>query len=510
VGGLGEGEEPRLLTEIPIYPMDVLPTPMRRLVESAGLPPALVGGAALAALAAAIGPRASIEPLAGWHQRAIVWAALLAATGAGKSPSQSLALSPLRDHDAELHVSYRAELDQWLQAPKQSRGPRPRNPTLLGDDTTLEAMARRLDGRDGMMIDADELTALLRGLGQYKSGGSDRGRFLALWTGGPWIYGRVGADAVGTEILIAKPTLVVCGGLQPALHELLGSEDDGLRPRWLPHLAAMPDEPPEDVQPNGTTWRHLLIVELVAARDRARVWSLSGSALEAFRTVQRRWKEQARRGESASLTGALVKADVQLARVVLALAEAEHPARGGEIYRDLVDRAVALVDFSLDCWRALPEQGGMALSMRDERLDRHVDRLVAWLEQHGGKATRRELLRAGAGGVQTADDLDQILQRYVARYPRTISHEEPAHGGRVATVVQAPRRLPSACRIVSTDNVRAKANSPAQPSSQFTGDLEELSETAKLGTDNAGTDNVGTDNDGSTPAPEPSRWEYEL
>ena len=154
------------LGAVPAYPTPVLPEAARRLVragESQGLPAALVGGSAFAAIATAVGPGPEIQPKLDWRERAIFWIANIAPAGAGKSPAQCLAFGPLCERDRQL-----VEGD---------------HPLLLGD-MTVEALARVLNETDGVTLDIDELSMFLRGMGEYKArGGGDRGRWLALWAG---------------------------------------------------------------------------------------------------------------------------------------------------------------------------------------------------------------------------------------------------------------------------------------------------------------------------------------
>jgi hypothetical protein len=419
-----------VLSEIPEYPVDALPRAARGLVEygvKCGLPAALLGGAALAALAGAIGAEAELEIAPAWHERPIVWVPLIAPRGAGKSPSQDLAFAPLRDHDAQLD-------DESEQ-----------RPVRVGD-STLEALARSLKATSGAGIaDLDELVVLLRGLGEYKRGGADRGRFLQLWSGGPWQFTRVGSGGKtnAVDLRIPRPTLVICGGIQPALHDALGGEEDGLRPRWLPHLAPLPDEAgnlASTTAPND--WRSLLGGILLPIRGYRRTWRLTGGATRTFEHYRAEWKRLARGSESASTAAALLKADVHLARVALVLAEGDHPGAGGDIDAETLERAAAIVQFTLNSWRALPEQGSLALSRRDEILDQGITRLTAWLEEHGRQATRRELQRARVAGVRTAGDLDALLGRYQDVYPGTVREEIPERGGLPVVVVKAPYRRP--------------------------------------------------------------------
>jgi hypothetical protein len=445
-----EGNESARLGAIPTYPTCALPDPLRRFIQAgarSGLPAALLGGAALGAVAAAIGPGATLEAWPGWVERPILWVALLAPRGAGKSPSQERAFRPLRDHDAAVWKQYRAELNDYVNDGKD-RGERTADPTVLSADATLEALARRLaDGDGGLTLDLDELTQLLRGLGEYKrGGGGDRGRLLQLWSGAPWRYTRVGTAARSTnavDLLIAQPTLVIVGGLQTALHALLGDEQDGLRPRWLPHVVGMPDQelPAHSDMTIDSEWATLLS-RLLGQRVHARRWRLDANALAIFQAHQEAWKRQARAdGETASTSAALIKADVHLLRVTLVLAEATQPGAGGLVDASLVERAAAIVDFSIDCWRALPESGGMALTHRDEVLDLGVARLADWLEQHGGWAPKSKILTSQVAGVKTAPDRDALLVRYKATYPGTVREVEST-GGRRPVVVFAPPRRP--------------------------------------------------------------------
>lgn len=399
------------LGAIPRYPVEALPAAAQEIVsygERSGLPAALIAGPALGALATAIGPHARTKVSGSWEGRPIVWVAVIAPPGAGKSPGQDLAYAPLHDHDAQLDPD-----DESAQR-------------LLSGDLTLEALARTLHGADeAASLDLDELAVLLRGAGEYKrGGGGDRGRLLSLWSGRRWSYTRVGSGTAtnGIDLHIDHPTLVICGGLQPAVHDLLGGEGDGLRPRWLPHIAPLPEETgdlSEEAVP--AAWQLLLGRDLIPRRDQSRARRLDAAAQTVFTARRRAWKAQAREGvETATVAAALVKADVHLARIALILAEADDPGSDAPITSDQIERAGLIVDYTLDCWRSLPEQGGMALSRRDHTLDEGIARLIPWVEAHGGEVTRRDLQRACVAGARTPADLDALLDRYEASYPGSV------------------------------------------------------------------------------------------
>ena len=410
------------LPAIPAYPTEILPLAARELVrhaKAARIPEALTAGAAIAAMAAAIGPSARLS-IPGWygHQRAILWVALLAEAGVGKSPAQDMGFGPVREYDEKAFQRI-----------------------LLGD-STLESLARDLHAAGGAAaLDLDELVVLLRGLGEYKrGGGGDSGRFLGLWTGSPWRFTRVGGGGREnkTRLHIDKPTLVICGGMQPRLHGLLGGDMDGMRPRWLPHLAAdaWDDEPGQAV---SYTWPAALD-PLLQSRGSDRMWEFDARGQRAFAHYEKVWKRQARSGESPAVSVALQKANVHLGRFALVFAEAEQPGKGGLIGSRLVENAAAEVEFTLDSWRALPDHDSMALTRRDQTLDKGVDALLAWVERREGReATRREIQRAGVAGVRIPSDVDALIGRYAETFPGCVVEHKGASGPS-SKLVRAPER----------------------------------------------------------------------
>lgn len=419
-----DGDSLHALGAVPDYPTNVLPAAARSLVKAGaadGLPRALVAGAALAAMTAAVGAGAQLEVNPRFCVRAILWIPLLAPAGAGKSPAQGLAFRPIRAHDAQLD-------DHGIP--------------VLNGDMTLESLFRILHKSDGTAaLDVDELATFVRGIGEYKRNSGDRGRVLGMWTGDPIRYTRVGSrgtNANGIDLRIPRPTVVICGGLQTKHHDLLGGESDGMRPRWLPHLTQMPKV--GNLPQNGghpADWQSLLAGGLLPIRSDRRTWKLSGPGLKTFNDQRERWKKQARE-EPESVAGALNKADTHLARIALVFAEADAPGRGGEVPADVVERAATVVDFTLDCWRALPEQGSLALSYRDAKLDVGVERLAAWVEERGGQASRRDIQRAHVAGARTANEVDALIGRYRDTYPGRVTEIE--RGGNASVEILAPLR----------------------------------------------------------------------
>lgn len=370
-----EAAEPVVLPGVPRYPVGQLTGALADLVSSTTLPMCLVAGAGLGVLAGLCGPAALRMPDDSVQYPAL-WTALIGPAGAAKSPSLDYASRLVRELDAREHEKYRETLGTWLAVPKKDReGSPPSDPTRRIDDATLESVARWLGRGDGTgLVECDELSGWLQAIGQYRKPGpgGDKGRYLALWSCEPWRYMRVGEDRTGgTDLLIQRPVLSIVGGLQPHLHHLLGDEDSGFRPRWLVHVSPLESAEWAVRKYLPRDWDSA--VRLLYENRDQREWTLAGSALRVWKDASRGWKLQARSGEeSASASRALIKADIQCARIALVIAESLKPGAGGGIPTEAMKCAVAITEYVMDCWRALPGHETFALTFREEKLSRKL------------------------------------------------------------------------------------------------------------------------------------------
>ena len=369
----------------------------------------------------------------------------------------------------------------------------------------MEALGRILNEQDGVTLDIDELSMFLRGMGEYKRRSGDRGRWLSYWSGDPVRVTRVGSGGKPkneVDMYAPRPTVVICGGLQTPHHELLGSEDDGFRPRWLVHLAELMPEPGRlsDLRPPAG-WERLLTGALLPRRHERRGWTLNAAARDTFTTFREGWDREARQGAAGVLAVALRKADIHLLRVALLFAEAEDPGAGGEVGVDAIERAAVVVDFALNCWRALPEQGSLGLSWRHKVLDEGVEKLWVWVEvARGGEATRRELQRAHVAGVRAASDLDALLERYEDTYPNCVVEVVPEHGGLPTRVVHAPARRPVLAPVSPLATVGEAVAARPRP--------DGLDATVAAG-DNGTGDSAGGDTAGPGRCRRLARWQWQ-
>ncbi|MBK8100826.1 MAG: DUF3987 domain-containing protein [Planctomycetes bacterium] len=247
-------------TEFRPFPLDVLPPACRSIVEhgarAQGVDPAFWAVPLLSILAGCIGNARRARIKIGWNEPAILWAATIAPSGAGKSPPLLELLRPVRIHDQQLHercklaiAKYEADLAVWeacrRATAKEGVTPpeRPAYPPMLAamvEDTTTEALAVRLrDNPRGLLLAMDELAGWVRGFDRYaKSGGGDVQRWLQIHSAGSIKIDRKGNGAAeSNRIYVYAAAVSVCGTIQPgvAAKYLLNEEatESGLAARVL-------------------------------------------------------------------------------------------------------------------------------------------------------------------------------------------------------------------------------------------------------------------------------------
>jgi len=418
---------------VPEYPVDQLVGPLRNLVNSSSLPPALLGGAGLAALAG-LCANASLR-VYGKLMQPILWVPLIAPVSGGKSPSLERAFREFEHLDIETHQHYRTEVGDWdAEGRQKAADDRPEDPTFIIDDITVEQLARSLDEHPNRIAVYDELAQGVKQIGQYKKGSGDRDHYLKLWTGKSWRFNRVTGKI---DFWIERPVLSICGCLPEGRLDVLGeADDDGFRSRWLPHLSSVVKPP---WRPDRPARRWYRVVRELYANQEYREWELTGSALALWEDASERWGKEISSNETSLTVAALAKADQQVQRIALVIAESTAPGKGGELPAEAMQCAIVLMDYVLDCWRSLESPDVMSFSRRDEALHQGV---MTWADisrrAPDGRVRLRELRRQRAGGCRTPEKADDLLRAYRAYYPGSVVEETPPGGGLKVVWVCAP------------------------------------------------------------------------
>jgi hypothetical protein len=456
-----EPEPSEPLPEIPQFPVARLAGPLLAFVDwgtKDGLHAECMAAAGLAALVTLTGP-ARLRLSDAKTVKAILWTTLIGVASSGKSPAYEHAFSLIREAYAEQRQAYAAEEAAWREEVEargtKEAGPAPERPEPFElDDATTEAVARWLIARgedtSGSIVD-DELAAFLEGLNQYKGGhGSDLSKWLKLWTGAPLHIQRVagGGSVNGVSLYVPEPVVSIAGPLVPANLLLLGKPGSGFRPRWLPFYAPAAAPAWNDAGAYPDEWTGC-VSALIEHRE-PREWSLTGKARARWETARRRWHDQQYKPEPDDVIEALRKADTQALRIALVIAESMNPGTGGEISTEAVSCAVAIVDYCINAWRALPGNSTMTISRREDVMDAAHRRLVSWLETrppHTEGLPEGNRPRPGASRREvqlwlheSPKKLNELILEHRDRWPDCVVPVRPGHGGRPTVWLYAPPR----------------------------------------------------------------------
>lgn len=201
------------------FPLDCLPKALAEfclaIAEAVGCHPDYPATFALGIAAGAIGAACSLEIKPDYVESSSIYACVVAAPSAGKSPALKALAEPVYAEQARLR-------DEGDDVP------------AYVSDVTVEKLADLLrDSPRGLLLIRDELAAWVTGMNQYKAGkgGSDRQFYLAAWSGDPVSVHR--KDPEVPPLFIRYPRLSVVGGIQPDVLAGLKGSDDGFFDRVL-------------------------------------------------------------------------------------------------------------------------------------------------------------------------------------------------------------------------------------------------------------------------------------
>jgi len=251
---VGEEEPPaRHPSDVAAFPVEVLPRPMRDLVNEGAqaiiCPPDFIAIPMLAAAGAAIGTTRCVEVKPGYRQFPSLRGVTIARAGERKSPACELAVAPIKERQNELAEQYKRELKehQKQQDPQDPQEPEPVLEQLWISDTTLEALVDVLSqNRRGIAFLGDEISGWALAMNQYKGGhGADRKVWLEMHDCRSAIVNRRSRKGAAH---LARPFVAVTGTIQPDILPELSDErgrEDGFIHRILFSY-------PEPVEPERT------------------------------------------------------------------------------------------------------------------------------------------------------------------------------------------------------------------------------------------------------------------
>jgi hypothetical protein len=186
---------------------------------------------------------------------AIVWTAIIAESGTGKTRAEKLITSPLKQLQKQARERFKAESEEWEETIanwEKGNGKRPPKPVerkYLFDVATIQAVMRRQSeqGMNGSLWARDELVGLFQSFGQFNKGDNEALSCLATsWDGGSSQVDRINQE---DSYIIESSRLSIAGGLQPGMFKKAfkdPSDSQGLQARFL--FAAMKPKKPKRVK----------------------------------------------------------------------------------------------------------------------------------------------------------------------------------------------------------------------------------------------------------------------
>lgn len=427
------------------FPLGTLPPDLAHWIE---LKAAATGTPAegwvlptLCAVSVAAGDSRRVTACAHWtREPLIVWAALVAGSGEGKSIAPRTVFRRLRQADAdwaEQHAramsrhageaeAHKADLAAWRTKrrrgePDAGEAPTPPEPprrrVTLVTDTTIEALAGVLvENPRGVLVHRDELSAWMASFERYTAG-SDRPAWLEAFEGGSATIRRVGRGAID----VPSAWAAIFGSIQPDILRTDAGDGDlasGLLPRFVlcwppPGDGRMdPDAPAPDDTPIERLIDAMLAME--AGPDGPADLPLTAEARARF--VQ--WRND-RVPEVRAPGGAMSAALSKGAAIALRLAAllelvwaGTDAGRVESVGLRSVERGIEVAEWAGYEWCRCCDLL-FAESRASGRRDRGLD-LVAWIREQGGEVTPREVRNAHRRAFETVAEATHALDRLKA------------------------------------------------------------------------------------------------
>lgn len=435
------------------FPVDALPEILAHYVtessKSLGVDPAFVALPVLGVGAAACGAAHVARVKSSWLEPSILWVAVVARTGTGKTPALDAAIRPYFDVEEELVSQSRASVGPpGLAACAGGDGEKPVDPCLIVGDITMESLFVRLsEHAGGLLRYSDELALLIAALDRYaQKGGGDEAHLLSLFSAKPVRVDRKGAKE---PIRLAHPVMSIVGGIQPGtLASLLTDRrrESGFASRFL---FSMPPELPsvwreDEISEHARNQYRDLLRRLVQRRSEALASSPKPIEIPFASEGRSKWVvpfhnkiASALEGESSeSARGGLCKLKSIVPRLALlfhlvGLSSESGEETGGEISEFAAARAVEIGEWFqheiVRVYACLDAQGAKAKDLS----------LVRLIESMGGNVTPNQLHKKRRSQFTDSDAARAALKRLVEMGYGTLDFRTPSEeGGRPSEVFE--------------------------------------------------------------------------
>ena len=367
--------------------------------------------------------RVIIKPSAKYSQPMVFWTAIVANSGAMKTPAQRIILDPLVALETEAYESFRIDLEDYraereLNKGKKSRQETPEEPSkaptrkrYLTKDITLETL-QHIHGENprGLLYYRDELAGNTKSRNQYRGGhGADEEAELDQWNGSAILY-----DRSEKSVCLPRSAISRTGGYQwEVLAQLMGDHNDfnGNYARWLFCAAKTPLRYlrllREDKDTGISEALTFLYTELekVPQQD----YLLSYEAMQLLETWQHQLVDAQQCEDTFGLQLAFPKIEAYTARLALwlhvvnAVLRGERPSQA--INGDTMEKAIELAAYYLWQYRLIhthnsPDSGLAAIALKIQKFVERVGNATASALKSGVRDLRK----------MATDQIRQLMQ----------------------------------------------------------------------------------------------------
>lgn len=354
------------------FPVEVFPEPIRKIIrttnECLNFPNDYIGAAILYALSVATGNSHEIKVRNGWHERAVLYLAIVGRSGIAKSPALAWALKPLEDRNQEAYHRFKIAESAYNATPKKEKEQQgiepPEKPfwkQTLVQDFTPEALASIHEKNPrGIGVYADELKAWIANFNRYNKG-SEEQFWLSAWSLKPIIINRKTAG----DNYIPVPFIPIVGTIQPGvLKEIAkGRTENGFLYRILfayPDNLKREDLSDEELPRHiSDSWASVLfrLLDIPVPLDAMQTPTphelrFSLEANKAFKKWHGELTEAINSSDSDSIREMLSKMDAQVIRIALCLEMARYACNESDLQNvgiEAIEGAIRLGDYFKEC-----------------------------------------------------------------------------------------------------------------------------------------------------------------
>ena len=403
------------------FPVECFPGVVRdfdlTVAESNCVDPCAPALAVLVVAGAAMGNAFRLKLKRGFVVPPLLWGGVVGRTGTNKTAPMREVVEPLRVNPPTPQNEDPIMADRPLLCPP-SRG-------VIGDATSAAVIHRLAAAPRGLLSFRDELAAWVKEFDAYKKGaggGGDEQFWIKAWDADHYQFDRK-TDDEHKEIHAAAVSIL--GGMQPSVLESCFDPSkyaSGLVPRLLPVYPpekSMRWSEAEISDQARASWKRIVdwlrfhpFAAFVPAGPRyePNIVELSPGAKEIFVAFFNALsKEMDAMEESKRIFAA--KARVMTARLALILHGLEMAtasgSRNGAVSRPTMDGAIKMGRWFLnEQFRVY----GIAAIRHDRQ---RADDVAAWVKEHGGRTTARDLQKSHNKRYKTAESAKLDLQRLV-------------------------------------------------------------------------------------------------